>query len=426
MAIAYQSVTTQTATTGGTSFNVARPGSTASGNLLVAINALDSGDYTDATVSGGATWNFLGFVDDALKVAVYWKLAGGSESANYAFGKTTGDDSAGCVLRFTVSSTPTLSMTTNEGLSGTSISAPAITALSATDFLIRGAVGYNGVTWTSPASHTERVDITSMGATGLTVATRQLAASGSVAAASFTASGSQSNASAFSVLITEAVVSQTITPTGISSGEAFGTTKLNRNLTTTGIASAAAVGTPRIISVINPSGIASGEAFGTPFLFLSGLILPIGIPSGEAFGTVSVFPDLAILPTGIPSSEAFGTLSIQMGYPETLILEGIPSQEAIGFPTLSLLQQWVLRPNSIQETPMAMNILHVRYGIHRGITIIRRQDGTYYETRYPAQTELEESAAFYMGGYIHRLPEGVAQELIDAGYGDYLTLEDVA
>jgi hypothetical protein len=86
---------------------------------------------------------------------------------------------------------------------------------------------------------------------------------------------------------------------------------------------------------------------------------------------------------------------------------------------------YVLRGPTIQETPAAYNPLHIRYGIHRGITILRRQDGTYYETRFPFQDEVTEASAAYLGGHVYYLSQEEADDLTNAGYGQYITQEDI-
>lgn len=60
---------------------------------------------------------------------------------------------------------------------------------------------------------------------------------------------------------------------------------------------------------ILPSGIASGEAFGTALVTGDTVLFPTGIASAQAFGIAAqVFPNR--LPVGIPSAEAFGTPAI--------------------------------------------------------------------------------------------------------------------
>jgi hypothetical protein len=98
--------------------------------------------------------------------------------------------------------------------------------------------------------------------------------------------------------------------------------------------------------------------------------------------------------------------------------------EAVGTPELVVQERrYWLTPPTIQETPAAWDRLFVRYGIHRGITIVQRHDDSLYETRYPAQTELEEAQKWWLGGYRHALSADEYTMFIDAGYGDYVESE---
>lgn len=194
--------------------------------------------------------------------------------------------------------------------------------------------------------------------------------------------------------------SQTVTLTGLASAEAFGTAQLNRTMTLTGIASA--------------------EAFGTMQVFLATAVDPDSIASAEAFGTAQL--NLTAPVTGIASAEAFGTARVIHGTLQDVTLTGIASQEAFGDLVVSNRSMYVLRTPSIQETPAAWNWPLDRWGLHRGISIIRRSNGTYYTTRYPAQTEIEEMSATYLGGYEYPLTEARAAELTTAGYGSYIYL----
>lgn len=161
--------------------------------------------------------------------------------------------------------------------------------------------------------------------------------------------------------------------------------------------------------------IASEEAFGTAQLIIDQAIAPSAIASTEAFGTAQL--NFTIIGSGISSAEAFGNTTLGLFVGPT----AIASEEAFGSPTIPA--EWILRPPTVQETPMALNILHMRYGIHRGISIVKRSNGTYYSTRYPAQTEIEESLATYLGGYKYTISETVKNELVAAGFGSYVTQE---
>ncbi len=162
------------------------------------------------------------------------------------------------------------------------------------------------------------------------------------------------------------------------------------------------------------------EDFGTPSLAVA--IDPPSIPSEEAFGNAQVSNTQPIVLTGISSLETFGSASLQLGYPQTITLTGISSLEVFGYITIQNTKIWVLLPDHIQETPAGRNILHLRYGIDRGISLVK-VSGIWSEVRYPAQTELEEAQKFYLGGRKYYLTNEEASDLISQGFGSLLHLE---
>jgi len=128
---------------------------------------------------------------------------------------------------------------------------------------------------------------------------------------------------------------QTLSPSGIASAEAFGSTQINVggvSVSPGGIASLEAFGTTvlSLVVTIQPVGIASLEAFGTPVIAPGSVaIMPASILSAEAFGTPQLVSATIIAVTSIPSEEAFGTLQITLGA-VTIMPAGIGSLEAFG------------------------------------------------------------------------------------------------
>lgn len=205
-------------------------------------------------------------------------------------------------------------------------------------------------------------------------------------------------------ILPAASVNQTVTATGIASGEAWGSSQLNMSVGLTGIPTA--------------------EAWGALAVQASQTLTLTGIPSGEAWGSSTLIRSQIISLTGIPSVEAWGTAAFQYGSPQTLTLSGIVSSEAWGTLAVRLRSRYVLIPPSIQETPVAYNRLMSRFGLHRGITIIKT-NGVYSQVRYPAQTEMEAAERVYMGGHRHPLTDEEYAELVDAGFGAYIISEPI-
>lgn len=131
-------------------------------------------------------------------------------------------------------------------------------------------------------------------------------------------------------------IPQYVSPTGITSAEAFGTAVVTCGAVTvepTGIASSEAFGTPNVVKYVSPTGIPSAEDVGTPTITLDTAILqPSGIPSAEAFGTAVIQPGpVTVEPVGIASQEALGTPLLTL----KIVPTGIPSEEAVGDPEVT-------------------------------------------------------------------------------------------
>lgn len=91
----YRSVSSVASGTTG-AFNCAKPAGVVSGDILVAFHSCDFGLASAmGTPTGGATWLPLTTLDDGLNdlhTKVWWKVAGGSEPANYGFTQNSSGD----------------------------------------------------------------------------------------------------------------------------------------------------------------------------------------------------------------------------------------------------------------------------------------------------------------------------------------------
>lgn len=56
-----------------------------------------------------------------------------------------------------------------------------------------------------------------------------------------------------------------------------------------------------------------------------------------------------------------------------------------------------------------------------GVTVVKRQDGSWFETVSPVDSELQAAARVYRGGYTYPLSDADAAELTAAGYGAYIS-----
>lgn len=88
------------------------------------------------------------------------------------------------------------------------------------------------------------------------------------------------------------------------------------------------------------------------------------------------------------------------------------------------MTQYLFKPPTVKQTPMAWNRLMVRYGIDRGQSVVML-NGYYTTTQYPSQTELAEANEYYLGGHNYVIDEDTKNRLtnptIGGVYGDYIT-----
>lgn len=119
-----------------------------------------------------------------------------------------------------------------------------------------------------------------------------------------------------------AVLVTSIELAGLATSEAFGTASITGQIILDGIATSEAFGDPIFADIIEPEGIATTEAFGTAIFSIS--IELAGIATSEAFGTHQI--DIFLNGAGITSSEAFGTALIT----QIIAASGISSQQAFG------------------------------------------------------------------------------------------------
>ena len=232
-------------------------------------------------------------------------------------------------------------------------------------------------------------------------------------------------------------------PTGISSGEAFGTAKANASVTADGVASSGVVGSasttasiavtgidassgaagvPAVVVVANPAGVAAPGDLGQPQL---NILAPVyGVPSGEAVGTTTAFtsmnpsgfsatggglgtPSVAMVmaPDGIASTEAFGDADTLA---TVFIIPGPfdPSND-FGIP-VATKKGWIFR------TPV--NTYKWRlFKEYEGISLIK-EDGVWSEVAHPDLPRTKSAERYLAGGRDHVVGDALKAELEGLGY----------
>jgi len=177
-----------TGTNTSATVSVSRPSGVVAGDILIALQCNTIG------FSGGLPSGWTQIYDDyfAFEARVAIRVAGASEPSSYTFGGNTGGFRQNVIMIAVAEADPDLyTLTAGNSGSGSTITAPAATAVRGDAFVVRYAVVSAGaVTFTPPSGHTERAEI-AQDLMSCTCATQNtLAAAGSVSSANFTASTS--------------------------------------------------------------------------------------------------------------------------------------------------------------------------------------------------------------------------------------------
>jgi hypothetical protein len=243
-------------------------------------------------------------------------------------------------------------------------------------------------------------------------------------------------------------------PSGIASGEAFGTARANASVTAVGVAPAGAVGTASTTASIAVTGINAGSgAAGTPAVRLSvnptGIAAPgslgqpqvnaqvttQGVPSGSGVGTPTAFtsmnptgfsatggglgtPSLTMVmsPTGIASAEAFGDADTLA---TVFIIPG-PYDPTNDFGNATATKKgWIFRP--------PVNTYQWRlFKEYEGISLLK-ESGVWSEVAHPDLERTRAAQVYLAGGRDHVVGDALKAELIAEGYTvteEFVTTEE--
>ena len=86
------------------------------------------------------------------------------------------------------------------------------------------------------------------------------------------------------------------------------------------------------------------------------------------------------------------------------------------------MTQFYFRPPNVSEGPAGGGRLFIRYRLTKGITVLRTQ-GVWSEIRYPSEDQTRAAEWVFWGGYRNTISEIQRTGLIDAGYGNYISLD---
>jgi hypothetical protein len=168
--------------------NVTKPAGTATGDVMLACVSATGGTAAQVgTPTGGATWSLLDSLDagvDGLHTKIFWKVAGASEPANYAFPLNASIFFAYIAILALSGAAGTEPLHAS-GTAGTGaiVTTPTLTPSAADDLEVRFAAASGEDGWTAPATYTLRADLG-----GLAVATKALSSASATGTQNFTAS----------------------------------------------------------------------------------------------------------------------------------------------------------------------------------------------------------------------------------------------
>lgn len=327
-----------------TTLTCAAPTGVVSGDHQLAIVCLEiTGESITAVPSG---WTLLMRIDNAVDsgdsqaTAIYT-----STTATGSSSWTKNGSRSGYVVRLAWRGGDGLNAATDSGTTraaATSVALPSITTVQP-DSLVIGVIHVDdetgtASTFTPPSGWTERFDSSGIyGGERHSVGVFEIEKA-TAGAQTGNVGHSRSKRSTVWAIALDGVLAQTVSPAGVSSGEAVGTPTLVAGAVGTnpgGVPSAEAVGVPQVVPFVNvvAVGIPTAEVVGSPTLTIGGVLAPTGVPSGEAVGTPTVAPGPASTsPGGVPSAEAVGTPALTL----TVTTAGVPSAEAVGTPALTL------------------------------------------------------------------------------------------
>ena len=210
------------ATTTGTTLTITKPSGTATNDMLVASIAVTP---STATITPPSGWTLVRRMDNAgptaNSLAVYYKAAGTSEPASYAWGLSGSSFTVGGIQGFTgIDTAGPLDIENGQSTpSSTTHAAPSITTTVANTMLVASHTFASSQSWTPPSGMTESLDQRSgaNNATGLSIEGSRvlLAVAGASGTKSATAAGSADAGNAHLLALRPAKANLTIsTPTG--------------------------------------------------------------------------------------------------------------------------------------------------------------------------------------------------------------------
>jgi hypothetical protein len=159
----FRAAASKGATSGVKTLTINKPTGTASGDVMIASIAVRPSSAT-ITASG---WTLIRRINNSNSndnsLAVYYKVAGGSEPSTYSFTFSTSNGSAGGISSFTnVDNTTPVDVEAGQNTAnGLSLPAPSVTTHFASDLIVTSHAFSSSSKFTAPSGMTEAFDVAS-------------------------------------------------------------------------------------------------------------------------------------------------------------------------------------------------------------------------------------------------------------------------
>lgn len=245
--------------------------------------------------------------------------------------------------------------------------------------------------------------------TNATATPATVAAIAAVPAASLS-TGSTVSATAVAAVATVPAMTgatgSTVTPSAVAAVSALPaptvTTAGSATIAATTIAAVAGVGAPTLSagSTVTPSVVAAVAGLGSITFQAAATPTPTSVAAVASVGSSSLSTGSLVSPDTVATSATVGNIT----------------------PQTAGAQYRFIPPNKLY--PMEPHVQHGRlwtyFDFPVGIAVVKRTDGTYYQTML-VDWESPNLATVYVGGHIHTVDAAEAASLTAAGYGAYLT-----
>lgn len=189
------------------------------------------------------------------------------------------------------------------------------------------------------------------------------------------------------------------------------------NVTTAAPALALTVGVNLTLPVSNVTTAAPALVTATGAnLVLPVVNVPVGAPSLSVGLGVNVTLPVVNVPVAAPALTVLAGVGISLTLPRIDVPVAAPALRVVIQP-----HDHLFRPPTIKLRPPDPQgeRLWIYFGLDYGISVLKNQDGSYFQTQYPSTDEINVAAAVYLGGHEYIVDDDEYASLVAAGYGPF-------